>query len=78
MAFRPASILAFPVDQNLLAALQGDEPPRESKITSVAFYEGGQTDTHVWQFRFVRSTSPTEAELAFRDGFGSVNRADRA
>ena len=38
MAFRPATMLAFPVDQNLLAALQGDESPQESRITSVAFY----------------------------------------
>ena len=76
MPFRPAPILAFPVDRNLLAALQGDEPPGCSDITSVAFYQGSQTDAQSWQFRFLRATTPEEAEQTCQQEFRSSNRGD--
>jgi hypothetical protein len=75
MPFRPAQILAFPVDRNLLAALHGDEPPTTSNITSVAFYEGSQTSAETWRFHFLRSTTPEEAEQTCHQGFRSSHRS---
>ncbi len=77
MPARPASVLAFPVDQNLLAALHGDKPPEVSRITSVAFYQGQRIDTHSWQFHFVRSTTPEEAEKACHQQIGTRGRIQR-
>ena len=77
MPFRPSPILAFPVDYNLLAALHGDAPPEVSQITSVAFYEGKEIGTRSWQFCFMRSTTPEEAEKTcqkrLRSGKGTLH-----
>jgi hypothetical protein len=59
----PAQFLAFPVSRNLLAALNGDEPPMISPITSVAFYEGSLAGKDLWRFRYLGSTTPEAAAM---------------
>jgi hypothetical protein len=44
----------------------------------VAFYQGQRIDTHSWQFHFVRSTTPEEAEKACHQQIGKRGRIQRA
>lgn len=57
--------VAFPINENTLPALHGEQAGAKAKTTSVAFYELCETNG-IWWYHFLGAKSPQEWRRSFQ------------